>query len=524
MEFIQNKLRQKIRESEEYRKFSLSNRKQSRIKMLYKQEEYITGELIKTCLNKYSVNRKKQFAQKGKFYSTLLETLNKGEYKFSKEKPGYIVNPYHGKARLILDSSVKKRKKQKKVEKGYEHKLVISLLSLKLTQNLNKEEQKPSRQKVIKDLINYLQNNKDSNLIIIRGDFKNYTLNIPRKRLLKILEKRETPEHILKLINSYLEEGNKFSSFIKRGNVEKFFKNVGLKEELEKDTDFKGFLNLDGLFPGTPISNILGQIFLLDFDKKMKEIVGKNGFFVRYFDDFILIKSFKNNFTDSSIQKEKREIEEKIYDFIATHYQITPDKVKNIIEIEKSSLFLPKQTKEEKIYFLGYSLKITNKRIKISIRYKTLKKFVYKYLYEHNYSNFKSKTLSKVSCLLGTPYLNIFDIQKVTDITVQRYLRGKLFYLYNWMRSFIYINDKRLLDEIYTNIILPDLYLFFKRYGNNTTIELKQIKPYYRLTVIHRICRKKINDCRGNDIFFINQQIHKIFINLKEIENKIEVN
>jgi hypothetical protein len=495
---IEKKTEKKIERIKKYREYSLSPQKQSKLKKLEEKKRYLEKILRRKSENSFYQSTKSAINDSStSSFAFFLDSLNRGEYQFLRKKAGYIVNPYYGKVRLILNNK-NTTKKEKELEN--EDNLVIGLLSYKLNQYLEKyKARKPSRREAIKRLIFYIKKKQKKHKIIIRGDFRNYTLNIPRQRVMEILEKREIPPHILKLLNSYFDTGNHFSRIVGKGNIKRFFKNIGLENNLNKDADFKGFLNYDGLFPGTPLSNVLGQIFLLDFDKKMEEIVGENGFFIRYFDDFILIKSFEEKVINSEfLEQEKEKIKKEINNFITTHYRISESKIGEILEIEKEIIFSAEKKGEEIFDFLGYLFKIkNNSNVKISVRYKTLKKFVYKYLYEYDYLSYRQKFKNNPK----------FETSK-------NYWRGKLFYLYSWVKSFNFINDKKLLDEIYINIILPDIYSFLKRHREETNLDIKFFKTYYRLTTIHRIFKKqekKNENKKKVSKSFILNEIKKIF-------------
>jgi hypothetical protein len=362
----------------------------------------------------------------------------------------YQVDRYSGKSRLVGKVEEERRA-------AWE--VALSLIAQKIGASLTPSERGISRDRAVGELIRFLENRGGGRRVVIRGDFKSYTLNIPRPILLKVLEERGIPAGaVFKFIK---RKGREIAPFAKV-DIPLFFEEVGYGDRFKADPEFKAILNKDGLPPGTPLTNLLGQIFLLEFDKKLKELAGPNGFAVRYFDDFILIRPLGEGEEEETVKEElRREIE----GWIVRHYQIAPNRVGTVVEFEEG---------KEGIEFLGYLIRVEGGRVKSRIRYKTLRKFLYKYLYDYSFSNYRKRK----------------KLSHLTYSEAAHYLISKLFYLYQWMDSFIYLNDPKLLDKIYTRVVLPDLYTFLKKGLHLTPAGVKKggfyFKPYFRLTTIHR--------------------------------------
>jgi len=340
----------------------------------------------------------------------------------------------------------------------WENILANKLIALKFSKWMEQEFEDnifPNRSKIIKDLICKLKERKS--WISINGDFKSYTQNIRRQSLNHLMKHYGVPENLKCLIEKLLDSGTHDSQNLKHFNIKRFFSRIGYEKNFLEDTDFISILNLNGIITGTPLFTKLGIFYLIEFDNILaKEIAGEDGFYGRYMDDFILITS-----------KSYREAESKILEIVKDIYKVNDNDVKNIIKFQRV---------KRNFDFLGYAIKLDNNKLKTSIRYKTLRKFIYKYLYEYG---IHKKSLN----------IEIFF----------KYLIAKIYYLNVWIASFIYINDLKLLDTIYEEIILPDLYYTFlkvrKQMGlpKNFINQVEKIKKLFKPAIIYRKIRKKKN-------------------------------
>ncbi len=434
-----------------WREFSLKSKNKSILKQVDNQLKYIDDLLANE-----------------KNLQNLLVTLNTGKYEFAPFNLFLHFDKYFLKSRLTINIPTN----------SYKDFLVCKLLANKL-KNLKDLDIPRSipRRKAVKSLFFKLREYDDfRNLAVLRGDFRSYTQNIPRTRLLQIINNKQIPPHIIALIKNFLETENNVSIHFYRNSVKKFFDKLNFSKEFENDVDFKSTLNIDGILPGAPLSNILGNIFLSEFDKMIESLVNEEGYYVRYFDDFLILYP---------LSKASR-IEREILGFLSHHYFMP------LRKIESSIVRLDLQTGAEKKFdFLGYLVTLSNEQsINITIRYKSLKKFLYKYLFEYRFkTNKKSERLSS-------------------------YLIKKNVYLKNWIFNFKYIkyiNDLNLLDMLYIKFILPDLY----RVMNFDENKVEKLKSFFKPVIIYRQLLKIRNEKKFQEE--IRQTREKLASLFKEI-------
>jgi len=389
--------------------------------------------------------------------------LNNGNYHFSPFEVVYFLDKYYIKSRIAFQIN---KNNPSRFQKKFLDLLVCKLVANKLKILLHEDSKKQRNQAVLEFIKKLRQVIKyNSRIAFLKGDFRSYTQNIPRDSLISHLKAKEVPPHIIKLIKSYLDAGTYVSKNINNNLLNIFFKELGFGKFYEEDTDFRVILNKSGIMAGIPISNVLGNIFLLDFDKQIKEYLNGEGFYTRYFDDFIIAAE------ENKIKEIKKNIPKILFFYYPFNYKTIEDK---IIRLETTTIS----------DFLGYLIKIDSKNrdIFVTVRYKTLKKFIYKYLYEYNISKKYKKNISK-------------------------FLIGKCVYLTTWIYSFLCINDTNLLDLLYTKIILPDLYRILQY---NST-EVKKLKQYYKPVIIYRQLLK--NRDKNNSL---KERINYIKENIKE--------
>ncbi len=407
----------------------------------------------------------------------LLDDLNRGVYKFSPFKFIFYIDKYFLKLRTTL-KIVGANGIQLSNNKAFYDFLVSKLIANKVFEFLKEKDLlMPPRNKAISELVRKLRD--ENNLKIIKGDFVSYTQNIPRKSLEKELKNfLDIPDNVVNLILAYLEAGNTFSVKTKTYDIRSFFSKIRFENDYLFDGDFRSIINESGVLAGTPISTLLGHVFLLRFDKKMKEIATGNGFYCRYNDDFILL--YPSNLEFNVVKSE-------IINFIRDLYDL---RGRDLQDIERKVVRIDNLKVGKDIDFLGYILKKThvggenggNKKrptVSISIRYKTLKKFIFKYLIEYKLAEKEIDYRLK----------NIKNKEK--DDEIRRYIAAKAIYLNNWLLSFIHINDKDLLDLLYIKFVLPDLYNMIRIYlkendRKKLSREVNKLKPFFKLTRIRR--------------------------------------
>ena len=405
-----------------------------------------TYEKIKKIIESINLLKKKTYINK------LIDFLNGKEKpdSFQKLKRNYFLgrilysaNKYFLKVRVSLNYL---KFKNKKIDKLCFLPIIIQkLIANKIVENGIAE--KPNRNKAIEELIKFLRRELENleEFQIIRADFRSYALNIRRKKIFEILKRRNIPENIINLIKKFIEDSTIEARIFKSYDFEKFFKKIEYKDDYEFDGDFKSIIGYEGILPGTPLANILGQLYLEEFDEEMKGLAGNKGFYIRYFDDLILI-----------IPNEKlREAKKKIFNYLSKFYEIEKEKINEIFKIDYIKL-----KQNSSFEFLGYKFEVENKSLKISVRYKTIRKFIYKFIYEYR-PNRKQELVN--------------------------FLVAKNYYLFCWLYSFKYINDHELLEKIYLRIILPNIYLTLKKFKIEEKFD--NIKKFYRLKTILRIVR-----------------------------------
>ncbi len=494
---LRESLENRMREVEVWREYALKRRKKSVLEKL--QRELSLLEEFKT------------FGDVDSF----LEKLNKGTFKFLPGEVFFLVNPYFGKTRLTYRFPEPAGENREAALKFFKNKWAAKLTAAKIKEFFRDKERREGRKYlqrhrmgVVRRLVEALKGVErgTKRFKILRGDFRDYTLNIPRKRLFSELKRLGVPSHLVGLVENFFSAGNKMSGDLRRFPVKEFFSKGEFNREFLRDTNFRAQLNLDGVVPGSPLSNLMGQIFLTDFDRMMEELAGEEGFYARFLDDFILI------LPADRIGEE--ELRQKIRDFIVEKYKEHPLVGKNpeawgeIVKLE-TLRDLPAE-----FDFLGYTFRPEKGKFKRGIRYKTLKKFLQKYLHEYRFRPSKDT--------------------KREDLA--KHLAAKSAYLYRWIYNFLEVNDKKLLDELFAKFVLPDLFntiynylrvkypeLKPKELKGRTQMEVKKLKNYFKLPLIHRILKREcaLSTAKGEDC---ERKLVEIVKKVsKEIEERVTV-
>ena len=177
-----------------------------------------------------------------------------------------------------------------------------------------------------KSAFEYINTNRERKLTVIVADFTKFFQNIDHKILKRkwaevLNEPTLSPDHynVFKAITRvkhvesqqlfeacnkivYVERGIPNSStkkecVKKRIKDIKYFKEKNVVSFCDKDDFLKNHLNLiisknssKGIPQGSPISATLANIYMLDFDKEIYDVIKKvNGFYQRYSDDLIIV-------------------------------------------------------------------------------------------------------------------------------------------------------------------------------------------------------------------------------------------
>lgn len=160
-----------------------------------------------------------------------------------------------------------------------------------------------------------------------------------------------------------LMDNEEFKRFIKMKNT-----NTGEKYIQHNDKDY-------GIVQGSPMSGLLANIYMIDFDKNMKNMAIKyNGTYLRYSDDFILIL---DNIDDIQVKEFYSQIQEEVN--LAGQIQLKDEKtnIYRIVDNKVASInmsVLGQDNSKNTINFLGFSFDGSS----ISIRNKTISKYFYK--------------------------------------------------------------------------------------------------------------------------------------------------
>ena len=177
-----------------------------------------------------------------------------------------------------------------------------------------------------------------------------------------VRNKKRSEKYYMRKLN-VLMSINEFRDFIKS-------KNSTTNEDYLKNNN-----NDYGIVQGSPMSGLLANIYMIDFDKSMKKLANNyNGKYLRYSDDFMLVIECSNL---SKVNK----IYEKIQELIKSAGKIELKKEKtNIYQYKNgclkcvNQLVFNSENTTNIINFLGFSFDGKN----ISIKDKTISKFFYK--------------------------------------------------------------------------------------------------------------------------------------------------
>lgn len=150
---------------------------------------------------------------------------------------------------------------------------------------------------------------ESKNCWIIKGDFKGFFDNLKHKilkknlcRVLSVDELSDDWEAVLKSVTKYRSvDSRALTNALSNAGIhyDNKLPYINNRKELGMLVS-KGFLNIKGpnqlgIPQGTPISAVLANVYMTEFDFELNQIVSKmNGLYRRYSDDFVLVIPQKN--------------------------------------------------------------------------------------------------------------------------------------------------------------------------------------------------------------------------------------
>ena len=241
-----------------------------------------------------------------------------------------------------------------------------------------------------KEVFDFIKKSHSCHILI--SDFTNFFDNIDHERLksklCEVLRTSKLEQDFYKVFRSmtkytYIEK-DAILQYLKTKGVtdEMIKKNHSLFEQISWNTakkDLKKEIKINkefyGIPQGSPLSGIFANVYMIDFDKNINEYVSsKNGLYLRYSDDLIIIIPTNNS---NSIEEIWQEIS-KIKGQYKT-LQMNINKTSGYIYENRTIKSLHKEIEGMKdggssINYLGFSFDGKN----VKFRDKTLTKFFYK--------------------------------------------------------------------------------------------------------------------------------------------------
>lgn len=231
-----------------------------------------------------------------------------------------------------------------------------------------------------KEVFEYISKSEDSYIIV--GDFKTFFDSLGHKNLKERLKTVLGENNISDDLYSVFRSVTKFS-YIDFEDIQSYYRNVlqysnnafkkldiffendfnkrknNIMKSNRSDNSWKNF----GIPQGTPISGILSNIYMIEFDEKMCELAKKfNGMYRRYSDDFILIVE-----SDSCLSVET--LIDDVAKFVLedSHITIQKEKYEKYHYKENRIYQITGETREKsQLNYLGFSF--DGKSVKIRMR------------------------------------------------------------------------------------------------------------------------------------------------------------
>lgn len=247
------------------------------------------------------------------------------------------------------------------------------------------------------EMFTFVKNNP--NCFVIIGDFSSFFDNLNHQNLknrLEIVLGSKMDDNLYKTFLSltnfkYVNVDDLYDYYSFRNNKrsEKYY--MRKLKQLMDVSEFRSFIKMKnsktnlsylkynekdyGIVQGSPMSGLLANIYMIDFDKQMNEFVrNQNGKYLRYSDDFMIVIPFNDNIDLNNVYKKVQEYVGKagkieLQKKKTNVYQYSDEKVtclnKNLFNTDNTA---------NVISFLGFSFDGVN----ISLRQKTLSKYSYK--------------------------------------------------------------------------------------------------------------------------------------------------
>lgn len=148
-------------------------------------------------------------------------------------------------------------------------KIVLSILKEVLHYNFPESINKEQPNSYIRKIKNFLKENQNENLFFLKTDISEFYDKIDRKKLKQKVKKKIKDRFFVNLLFDSIENPTVPSNYQRK--------------------DIKNYITKKGVPQGLPISNILAQLYLNDFDSSIVNILDKDTLYLRYVDDLLII-------------------------------------------------------------------------------------------------------------------------------------------------------------------------------------------------------------------------------------------
>jgi RNA-directed DNA polymerase len=217
----------------------------------------------KKSFNSYNI------LEKENLFLDIKKQINEKKYKFSPYLELLRIKRRDTNPRMISIPTVK-------------DKIVLSILKNILHEYFTESINKDQPNSYIKKIKNFIKKNQNSELFFLKTDISQFYDKINREKLKKKVKNKITDRFFINLLISSIENPTVPSNYKKT------------------DTDY--YRSKKGVPQGLPISNILAQIYLNDFDVLMIKYIDNDTLYLRYVDDILIIS--KTN-CDEKLEKIK---------------------------------------------------------------------------------------------------------------------------------------------------------------------------------------------------------------------------